>query len=179
MPLSLPCPHCGLAIEPPPKRSGKCPHCRQAIVVRRGRLLTEQGVEVFEGELEAERAAKVARKREERFQEIRAATARELHDARKTGVVAGMQPLVSGDCCRICQAVRKKVFPIETCTVEMLPPYEDCEIEGGCDSAVIVVFKPEYGGPRPRSSPKGKPVPKPGKGSGCLLTVVLSGLVLL
>jgi len=37
---SAPCPYCGQAIEPKPKRSRKCPHCNEWVVVRRGNLVT-------------------------------------------------------------------------------------------------------------------------------------------
>lgn len=35
------CPSCGVALDRNPKRRTRCPHCDQPIVVRRGRLLTE------------------------------------------------------------------------------------------------------------------------------------------
>jgi hypothetical protein len=34
------CPHCEKVIDPRPRRSRKCPHCREPVVVRKGALLT-------------------------------------------------------------------------------------------------------------------------------------------
>lgn len=98
--------------------------------------------------------------RERRFREGQKRLAAELRQAKRSGVVAGIRPLVSGDACPVCRAVRDAVFPIETCTVEQLPPYQDCEHEDGCDSCITEVLKPEYsgqptGGTRVRIKPLG------------------------
>lgn len=152
------CPHCGRSIEPPPKRSRKCPHCRQPIVVRRGYLLTEAKATEFEQRLADEKERRKAEKRDDRFHWARGLVADQLREAKASGVVVGMKLLVSSDACRVCMKVRSKVFPIATCTIDMLPPYRDCLIEDGCDSSVVEILSPEYGGPRRRSkSPKVKP----------------------
>lgn len=50
----MPCPSCGILLDPPPGRSRRCPRCRERIVVRRrdGRLvlLAEAAVAVFDAE---------------------------------------------------------------------------------------------------------------------------------
>lgn len=50
----MPCPNCGVALDPPPTSTRLCPSCRHRIVVRRveGRTiyLTEAAVEIFEAE---------------------------------------------------------------------------------------------------------------------------------
>ena len=55
---SAACPYCGVLLDPAPERGRLCPRCRRKIVVRRaeGRLvlLTEEAVDVFEGERERE-----------------------------------------------------------------------------------------------------------------------------
>ncbi len=51
---SVACPNCGVAIDPPPEHTRRCPRCRRQIVVRhsegRAIYLTEAAVEVFEAE---------------------------------------------------------------------------------------------------------------------------------
>jgi hypothetical protein len=84
------------------------------------------------------------------FRERRASTNRELKQARASGVVVGVRPLVSANDCGICQAASKRVFPIKDCKVEMLPPYRDCELEGGCRASVSFVLEGEEPG-RPRA----------------------------
>jgi hypothetical protein len=54
---------------------------------------------------------------------------------------------VSEDACKVCLAARSKVFPIETCTAEKLPPYKDCEYEEGCNSTVTEVLRSEGNAP--------------------------------
>jgi hypothetical protein len=49
------CPYCGKPISPPPKCHRKCPHCRQLIRVRRGRLFTVKGEQEYDKELERDR----------------------------------------------------------------------------------------------------------------------------
>jgi hypothetical protein len=151
------CPHCHVPIDPPPKRSRKCPHCRQPIVVRRGQLLTDEGVAEFEERLEERREAKRIKERDARLREFRRSTAEQLREAKRSGVVAGIEVLVSSDACQVCQDRRKAVYPIETCTVSMLPPYENCENEDGCDSAIVDVLAEEYGGPRRRKTGVARP----------------------
>jgi hypothetical protein len=52
------CPYCMKVIDPPPKRSRKCPFCREKLILRRRRLFTvSQGAE-FDARLAAERALK-------------------------------------------------------------------------------------------------------------------------
>jgi hypothetical protein len=60
---SVACPNCGVALDPPPDHTRRCPRCRRPIVVRhvegRAIYLTEAAVEIFElerqRELDAER----------------------------------------------------------------------------------------------------------------------------
>ena len=118
------------AIDPPPKRSRKCPHCRERIELRQGRLLTPAAAEKFDAKLTVKEA-------KQRLREGRQNAAKEIREARKSGVVAGFRPLVSDDDCSVCQAVRDKFFPVENCTPEMLPPYENCEYEDGCRATFI------------------------------------------
>jgi hypothetical protein len=100
-------------------------------------LLTPEAAE----ELDAKLAAAEAKRR---FHEGRQKVAREIREARKTGVVTGFKPLVTANDCNICQAVRDKFFPIATCTPEMLPPYENCEIPEGCRATVTSALSQEY-----------------------------------
>ena len=141
------CPHCGVSIDPPPKRSRKCPHCRQPIVVRRGHLLTEAEADEFDDRLDDAREAIASRKVAERQALFRKSVADELRQAKESGVVAGMQLLMSGDACDVFRSRRGLVFPIDSCTVDDLPPYPDCEVDDGCDSTVVSILTPEYGGP--------------------------------
>ena len=94
-----------------------------------------------------------ARERVTKFKEGRLRAENEIRQAKRSGVVAGFTLLVSADDCAVCQAVQGKVFPVGRCTAEDLPPYENCELEGGCRATFTAVLKPEYGGPlvkRPR-----------------------------
>ena len=82
-----------------------------------------------------------------------------------------MQPLSSANDCGICQKVKSRVFPIETCTVDMLPPYPNREIEDGYRATVISLSRSEYGGPKPRLASKtgrGQKNTPPAKKAGCL-----------
>jgi hypothetical protein len=165
------CPHCRRAIEPPPKRSRLCPHCRASIVVRRGSLLTEGQAEAFD--TESERAASAKRKAiaVERYREGKASTASDLKQAKASGVVSGVRVLVSTNDCRVCQAVRDRVFPIKSCTPKMLPPYENCEIEDGCRASLTMVVAPEYSG-RPR--PKKRSATSSGGLVGCVMVASIA-----
>jgi hypothetical protein len=55
---SVACPNCGVALDPPPDHTRRCPSCRRQIVVRhyegRAVYLTEAAVEVFEAERQHE-----------------------------------------------------------------------------------------------------------------------------
>jgi hypothetical protein len=55
---SVACPNCGVALDPPPDHTRRCPDCRRSVVVRHveGRTvyLTEAAVEVFEAERQHE-----------------------------------------------------------------------------------------------------------------------------
>ena len=55
---SVACPNCGVAIDPPPEHTRRCPRCRRQIVVRhsegRAVYLTEAAVEIFEAERQHE-----------------------------------------------------------------------------------------------------------------------------
>ncbi len=55
---SVACPNCGIALDPPPDHTRRCPRCRRQIVVRhsdgRAIYLTAAAVEVFEAEREHE-----------------------------------------------------------------------------------------------------------------------------
>lgn len=55
---SVACPNCGVALDPPPDHTRRCPSCRRQIVVRhfegRAIYLTEEAVEVFEAERQHE-----------------------------------------------------------------------------------------------------------------------------
>ncbi len=44
------CPYCTKTIDPPPKRSRKCPFCREPIVLRRKRLMTPEQARLFDEE---------------------------------------------------------------------------------------------------------------------------------
>ena len=149
------CPHCNQLLNPPPKRSRKCPECRKPIVVRRGCLLTEAEAAEFDEQLDDAREQIRTRKNDDRLRQFRQTIREQLAQAKRSEVVAGMQVLVSGDACDICMKARKTVFPIETCTLDMLPPYSNCEYEDGCHSCVIEIMRPEYGGP---SIPGGRKV---------------------
>jgi len=138
------CPHCSQLIDPPPKRSRNCPHCRKPIVVRRDRLLTPEAAEEFDSQLVAIREDRRSKVRQERFREGRKCAIRDIRQAKKSGVVIGFKPLVSENDCDICQKVRDRFFPIDTCTPEMLPPYKDCELVGGCRATFVPVLNSEY-----------------------------------
>jgi hypothetical protein len=56
--IPVACPSCGVALDPPPDRTRRCPRCRRRIIVRhlegRAIYLTEAAVEVFEAERQHE-----------------------------------------------------------------------------------------------------------------------------
>jgi hypothetical protein len=105
-------------------------------VLRQGQLLTPEVAEKLDEKLTVQKA-------KQRFREGRQNTAREIKQARQSGVVAGFKPLVSANDCDICQAVRDKFFPVATCTPEMLPPYENCEIPEGCRATFTCTLSQE------------------------------------
>ena len=106
------------------------------------------------------------------FREYRRAAARDLRNAKKSGVAAGISPLVSSDACRVCLAKRGKVFPINTCTVGDLPPYADCEFAGGCESSTTIVLKAAHAGRAKR-----KPMGCVGRFVVACLLLLLLGLI--
>lgn len=170
------CPHCQESIDPPPLRSRKCPHCRTLIVVRRGQLLTTEAANKLDERLAADEAR-------ERFRSGQQNAAREIREARKSGVVAGFQPLVSTNDCNICQAVRSMVFPVATCTPEMLPPYRNCELPDGCRATFTSVLTAEYEGllAQAQSGTALEPgqVQSPKSRSGCLSMIIAAGTLVL
>ena len=87
------CPHCRQTLDPLPSQLRKCPHCRLPIVVRRGQLFTPEAAAKLNAKLVAEQA-------QERFREGRRDAAREIREARKSGVVTGFKPLVSSNKCK-------------------------------------------------------------------------------
>jgi hypothetical protein len=131
------CPSCLRLIDPPPKRSRKCPHCKKPIVVRQGKLLTEQAAEKLDKELAAKEA-------KQRLVDGRKRAATEIREAKKSDVIVGFKPLVSAEDCSVCQAANDKFFPLATCTPEMLPPYGNCEIPEGCRATFVSVLSQEY-----------------------------------
>jgi hypothetical protein len=161
------CPHCRQSIDPPPKRSRKCPHCREPIALRRGQLLTPEAAETLDNELTAMEAKK-------RLREGRQKAAREIREARKSGVVTGFTPLVSGNDCDVCQAASDRFFPIATCTPEMLPPYENCELPEGCRATFTCRLSQEYEYLLAKNPPKTLLDSGPTKSSkpGCLTALV-------
>jgi hypothetical protein len=167
------CPHCRRAIEPAPKRSRLCPHCRAPIVVRRGSLLTETQAATFDAEAGAVAAGKRKARGGDWFREHRGYTARDLKQAKASrGTVTGIGLLVSEDDCRVCQAARDRVFPVQTCTVEMLPPYRDCEYEEGCRATTRMVLSPEY-------AALGRTGKRAGGLAGCvMLALILGGIII-
>ncbi len=54
------CPYCMKIIDPPPKRSRRCPLCRERMVMRRHKLLTESQAAAFDLRLAESRAAREA-----------------------------------------------------------------------------------------------------------------------
>jgi hypothetical protein len=131
------CPHCQQTIDPPPKRSRKCPHCREPIELRKGKLLTPEAAEALDAKL-------IAAEARERFREGRQKAVREIRQARQSGVVTGFKLLVSANDCDVCQAVRDRFFPVETCTPEMLPPYENCKLQDGCRATFTCTLAQQY-----------------------------------
>ncbi|MGD9617134.1 MAG: hypothetical protein AB7W06_17300 [Alphaproteobacteria bacterium] len=158
------CPHCHKAIDPPPKRSRKCPHCKAHFTVRRGVILTDAQAEAIEAE-------EARRLRKSRFREGRAQVVEELREARKSGVVAGFKPLVGDDACRLCLEARDRYFPLADCTVDMLPPYAECECEYGCESTITEVLKSEYDGGLSARKPNAA------HGAGCLSAAFLAVVI--
>jgi hypothetical protein len=147
------CPHCRQTIDPPPKRSRKCPHCRKPIELRQGRLLTPEDAEILDDKAAAAEAKK-------RFREARQSIARDIRESKKAGgVVVGFKPVVTAAECNVCRAVKDKVFPIKTCTPEMLPPYENREFPDGCTAWAASVMTKEYEDLRAATSPEDFPGP--------------------
>jgi hypothetical protein len=89
-------------------------------------------------------AAIIAAETKQRFREGRQRAAREIREAQNSGVVTGFRLLVSANDCDVCQAAQHKFFPVETCTAEMLPPYENCKIPEGCRATFTGVLGREY-----------------------------------
>lgn len=138
------CPYCSQAIEPPPKRSRGCPHCRKPIVIRRGQLLTPEAALAFDAGVEQSRSNRRAIAKQERFREGRKIAIAQLRQARDSEVCSGLNLLLSAHDCDVCKEASKRFFPIETCTAEMLPPYKDCELEDGCSASFVIELSPQY-----------------------------------
>lgn len=171
------CPHCRRAIEPTPRRSRLCPHCRRAIVVRRGLLLTEGQAEAFDAEVESIADAKRMARAAERYREGRAFTARDLKQARASrDVVSGIRVMVSENDCRVCQTIAGTVFSVESCTLDMLPPYRNCELEDGCRACITMELAPEYTG---KTRPSKRAASKSAGLAGCVMvgSILIGALV--
>ena len=131
------CPHCSKVIDVPPNQLGNCPHCKEPIKVRNYLLLTPAQAEKVDVDKTAQRAA-------ERLARVSQITIDNVNQARDSGVVAGFKLLLSGDECRVCRKNKKQMFPIATCTPEMLPPYEDCEYDDGCSGTFVSILHSRY-----------------------------------
>src|SRR5208337_4795176 len=112
-------------------------------------MLTPESAAEFDSQLEESREKRRSKVRQERFREGRKNAIREIREAKKSGVVSGFKPLVTEHDCDICQKVRDRFFPIDTCTPEMLPPYKNCELEDGCRATFVSVPSSEYQTLRP------------------------------
>lgn len=78
-----------------------------------------------------------------RFREGRRQAAEAIRDARRSGAVAGFEPLVSSDACKVCLAVRSHFIPLRGCKPSMLPPFDGCDFPDGCESTYVEVLKEE------------------------------------
>jgi hypothetical protein len=128
------CPKCLKVVDPAPKRLRTCPHCGMATLVRLDPSLLLDPQELLDQQYQAQRKEAAT----ERFRQRRVRTEKELKEARSSGIVGGFELEFSRDYCQICQAAlfQFKKFPLKGCTIEQLPPYQDCELEGGCHGTV-------------------------------------------
>jgi len=100
-------------------------------------LLTPKAAEEYDGKAAVAQAKAL-------FRERRQNSARAFRQARESGVVTGFKVLASANDCDVCQSLQGKVFPLGSCTLEMLPPYTNCEYEDGCRATFTCVLQDEY-----------------------------------
>jgi hypothetical protein len=81
-------------------------------------------------------------------------------------IISGIRVMVSENDCRVCQAVAGIAFPVESCTLDMLPPYRNCELEDGCRACITMEIAPEYAG---KARPIKRTSAKSGGVAGCLM----------
>lgn len=141
---SAPCPHCGKAVHPPPKRHRKCPHCGQPIRVRRGHLFTEMGEEEF---LERQEKARDQREEHElanRMREFRRIHAQDLRQYKEPpGLFVAIIVHADDASCDYCKSLNGISIPLSECSDICLPPWGQCTHEGGCRCWFEGVYPPE------------------------------------
>jgi len=150
-----PCPYCDKLIDPKPTRKRKCPHCGQPIFVRAGELLTEFAAAVLDDQKAEEQQQRAAaaeeharQKQEELFRFRRENREQQLRQIQDPDLIdtfpfLRITAVDDGDrCCPACKERHGKLIPTRQCTIEMLPPFDDCmNKDDGCRCMFIPVDK--------------------------------------
>lgn len=179
------CPYCGKLIEPAPSRRRKCPHCRQAIVVRRGSLYTEADAADFDEFLDDARRDRDEKKLGERMALFRENHLRDVEQYRAMGGdIVGVRIVATDDSCPHCRQQQGRVIPLGKCAANTLPPWNECTHEYGCRCFIEPVWNDKIaavvaGGAPALRQPVKRANAKPQ--AGCLLgalSLVSGGLLL-
>jgi hypothetical protein len=72
------CPYCGQAIEPPPRRNRKCPHCGRWVFLRDGRPMTEADAKALDARKAADAEVRAGQAKATQDQQVRDLVAEEV-----------------------------------------------------------------------------------------------------
>ena len=114
--LSTPiCPYCNVVLEDRPKRNKRCTNCKSKIMLREGKLLTEEQAERYD----EKKYAAIAKT-------ITAMNMKSLRRYQKSGVVKYVEILASSDLCEDCMKLNGKKILLKDEIKDSTIPVKNC-----------------------------------------------------
>jgi len=166
------CPNCKHDFGKPVKAKRVCPACKNTIVIRGGRPVTEAKAQKIDEKREAAREADYQRWARKINRAAAAATIRNLKNDKRNGI-ATVVLHSSSDCCEECKAMDGKIFDIDAALQDPPVPVKTCT----SDFCRCSVDSHSFKDPVTQSYFESLRKPTSGRRSSCLVCL-LSGLTL-
>lgn len=164
------CPYCKSELKQPPKRTKKCPSCGNRVhALPDGRYVTETEHAQYA-------QAKARDHREKQHRAYRAQVLSELREARRSGLVVGIQILASDDSCPYCKRMHGQTISLDSAIMNerLRPPFDQCTNEVcTCTYTEVLASLPSS----PQRARSGVATGRHTR-SGCLVLVVVGFLLL-